>query len=54
MEKPIARPPKKQKKHERIAELLVGATISGLTTREANELCSYLDEGTNLIVDTKE
>lgn len=50
----IPRPPKKQKKHERIAELLKGKTISGLTTRDANELCSYLGDGTSLIVDTLE
>lgn len=50
----IPRPPKKQKKHERIAELLVGKTISGLTIGEARELGGYLADGTNLIVDTSE
>jgi len=50
----IARPPKKQKKHERIAELLKGKTISWLTIGEARELGGYLADGTNLIVDTSE
>lgn len=50
----IPRPPKKQKKHERIAELLAGKTISGLTIGEARELGGYLADGTNLIVDTSD